>query len=492
MKGNRSEGSAVYTIENFSFSYPGISGFNRKVSINGKIKISRGEKVLIKGPSGCGKSTLLLAMAGIIPEEIYGKLEGKILFKGKNILDYKPEVLHKHIGIVFQNPYTQRITPSIEDELVFYMENLGFSRSEIKKKFNYIVEKFSLHHLLNKDPKNLSGGEIQKIMLASVLVINPDVLLLDEPSSYLDVKAEIQLYKYLKNFSKDRSIVLIDHRLNHNISLVNRIIELDENGNITFDGNVENYTKKIKTFTRETRLIPAVPGVDILNNLRPKNNKFKVYVKNLSFSYSKNNFDDRLLLKNINLTLEPGKVTTIFGLNGSGKTTLLKIIARIIKVKNSVYINSKEYTNVKDFYKNIGIVLQNPESHFLFQSISKEIGNGKDINNPENWLKGFSLPHDKDQNPFTLSEGEKRRLNLSSMIFLKRTILLMDEPTFGQDELNRRKLAYIILKMKENGFGFLIVSHDKSFIKKVSDKVYLLKNGVLVELKRIAKSGVIL
>ncbi len=473
------ENNILYKIENFKFTYPGQEGKESGIIIKDTIKIKKGEKILIKGPSGCGKSTLLLAMGGIIPEEIGGKYEGIIEYKNKNILEYKPEELHREIGIVFQNPYSQRLTPSIEDELVFYMENLNFDREEIKNTLNDIVKRFNLKYLFEQNTNNLSGGELQRIILASVLAVNPQVLLLDEPSSFLDIKGEIQLYRYLKELPGSSSIIIIDHKLNHNVTIIDRIIELSENGNISFDGNVKDYLK-IHSNRKETLRLNLYP---ILRETKNFNYPIKVEVKNLKYSYQK----DKVLIKKVNLSLKTGSVISIFGPNGSGKTTLLKIILRIIKVKDAVFINSKEYLKDKKYYKKIGGVFQNPESHFLFQTLEKEISNGKQINNIQDWLKFFSLPDKKNKNPFTLSEGQKRRINMANMLYMNKKIILLDEPTFGQDVKNIKNLAAIILSMKKLGYGFLVVSHDRWFIKLISDRVYILKNGVLKELRYIKK-----
>ena len=472
----------VFTIKDFTFSYP-LS--KKTISIVGKIEIYEGERVLIKGPSGSGKSTLLLALSGIIPNEIIGKVNGDILFKGKQVTQIPPEKLHKSIGIVFQNPYSQRVTSSIEDELVFYLENLGYSSKEIDNRLKKLNKSLKLSSFINKLPYRLSGGELQKIILASVLIAEPEVLLFDEPTSYLDIKSEISFYRYLKENLEHQTVIIVDHKLNHNMNFIERIIELDSKGKIIFDGSKKDYKKKMAEKwinDQEKGWITKNSSILIKGT---KKERLKLEIKNLNFAYER----EKPLLKNIDLSIESGSVTSIFGLNGSGKTTLIKLASRLMKSNNSkITINGKENIKKHLFYNFVGVIFQNPETHFLFQTVEREITNGKIIKGISTIARSFNITDNIQQNPFTLSEGQKRRLNLANIFFLNKSIVFLDEPTFGQDEIGILNLIRTINILKRNGIGFLIVSHDTSFIRAISDKIFYLKYGKLRELKKIKNS----
>ncbi len=490
----KNNSTAIFTIKDFSFSYP-LSQLNKKtIRINGQIDIKKGERVLIKGPSGSGKSTLLLALSGIIPYEITGKLGGKILFKGQNIDSIPSENLHRNIGIVFQNPYSQKVTSSVEDELVFYLENLGYSPGEINRRLNKLYKSFNFSAYMHRSTNNLSGGELQKIILSSVLIAEPEVILFDEPTSYLDIKSEISFYKYLKDNLKDQTIIIVDHKLNHNISFIKRIIELDSKGNIIFDGHIKEYKKLFISgkLSREKKSWNIEKFVTLSKSTHEKT--LKLELSNLYFSYGGNR-GDKPILNNINLTIETGRVVSIFGLNGSGKTTLIKVTSRLIKLKKRkssgkirMFEDSGRTIKKREFFDNLGVVFQNPETHFLYLTVGKEITNGRYIEDVDKIAKAFNITDSPRQNPFTLSEGQKRRLNLANTFFLSKRIVLMDEPTFGQDENGILNLIKTINILKRTGMGFLIVSHDTKFIKSISDKVYYLKNGKLKELKTIKKA----
>ena len=475
----------IFTIENFAFAYPLTQ---RNIKIKGKIDIYKGERVLIKGPSGSGKSTLLLALSGIIPSEIAGKLNGEITFKGKKIKSYPLEELHKNIGIVFQNPYSQRVTSTVEDELVFYLENLEYNPEEIEIRLKKLHKTLKLSSFMYKSSKKLSGGELQKIILASILIAEPEVLLFDEPTSYLDVKSEISFYRYLKENLNSQTVIIVDHKLNHNMNFIKRVIELDSEGNILFDGSKEKYKKlRIKNKVHREKIKWISNDFTLLQNEKTKK-RLRLKIENVNFSYERGN----PILKNINISIESGNVTSIFGLNGSGKTTLIKLAARLIKPNCTGSItlidsNGKKISKKRHFYDSIGIVFQNPDTHFLFQTVGKEITNGKNINRTDKLAKAFNITDNVLQNPFTLSEGQKRRLNLANIFYLKKDIILLDEPTFGQDENSILNLIETINTLKENGIGFMIVSHDKEFIKSVSDNVYYLRNKRLKKLKTIKK-----
>jgi len=485
----------IFTIKDFSFSYP-LSQLNKKaIRINGQIDIKKGERVLIKGPSGSGKSTLLLALSGIIPYEITGKIGGEILFKGQNIDSFPPENLHRSIGIVFQNPYSQKVTSSVEDELVFYLENLGYSPEEIDRRLNKLYKSIDVSAYMHRPTNKLSGGELQKIILASILIAEPEVILFDEPTSYLDIKSEVSFYKYLKDNLNDQTIITVDHKLNHNISFIKRIIELDSKGNIIFDGHVKEYKKLLISgkLPREKKSW-NIEKFDTLSKSSHEKT-LKLELSNLHFSYGGNR-GDKPILNNINLTIETGRVVSIFGLNGSGKTTLIKIASRLMKLKKKrnssgkirMFENSGRIIRKRKFFDNLGVVFQNPETHFLYFTVGKEITNGRYIENVDKITSAFNITDSPRQNPFTLSEGQKRRLNLANTFFLGKRIVLMDEPTFGQDENGILNLIKTINILKRTGMGFLIVSHDTKFIKTISDKVYYLKNGKLKELKTIKKA----
>lgn len=440
----------VFNIEDFSFRYPYS---DKIIHLYGDISIRKGETVLVSGPSGSGKSTLLFALKGLIPETIYGKLTGNVYYKGKPtaILSLKEQM---QIGFLFQNPDAQMINRTVKQELALGMENLKISRKEMLKKINDYSKRFEITELLEREIRYLSGGEKQKIALVSILLMDPEVILFDEPTAFLDPDAARYYVETFNAIAPEKTIILIEHNRNYLEKQIDRVIKIDNNGKMEEKSlNETSWRKKFLQLNHISK------GPEVLK------------IKNLSYAYK----HQKNILKDINLNLKRGEIVSIIGKNGAGKSTLLKLIANQLKTNNSIFYIEKTGTIISDKnrVKHIALLLQNPENHFLFNSISQEI-------NDSNIVEQIGLRGYEKRNPFTLSEGEKRRLSLGIQWSLDREIYLLDEPTFGQDEQNINGLIEMLDRMRRDGKSFLITSHDLEFVKAVSDKIYHLKDGSLV------------
>ena len=442
----------IYFLENFSFRYP----YSEKaIQWSGNISINENEILLISGKSGAGKSTFLYALKGLLPDTIFGKLKGKILFKGKDVSQLSSFEKAK-IGFLFQNPAAQMINRTVIQEIAFGMENLQMKQQEIRKKIEDFAETFKIKHLLKRDVTTLSGGEKQKVALISILAMNPEVLLFDEPTAFLDPISASEFFAVFRNIVKNKTVVIVEHNLDYLKDSVSGFIKIGANGKIE---------KKDLKEIPWTQKFPRLPNIS-------KGEKL-IEIKNLSFSYDNNH-----ILKGLNFELRKKEIIGIIGANGAGKTTLLKLIAGVLKSKNgkiSYKHENIEHISFKKYYRNLALLFQNPENHFLFSEVEREIAGNKKI------LDLVGLNKMQKRNPFTLSEGEKRRLSLAILWNLKREIFLFDEPTFGQDYENKNKLIELIGKMREKGNSFIIVSHDYPFLNSVCDKIFLLKNGYLRE-----------
>ncbi len=444
----------LYSIRDFSFTYPFSSN---KIKITGHIEINQGDVVLVNGISGSGKSTLLYALKGLLPDVIFGDMAGEILYNGVPINTLS--VLEKlKIGFVQQNPDSQIINREVFQELSFGLENLALSPEKIKEKIYTITKRFKLDYLLHRDTNTLSGGEKQRLVLLSIIMTNPDVILLDEPTAFLDSSAAQQFMQLLYEVRQNKTIIIIEHNIHYVKDIINRYFKIDTDG-VVKEFPISELDKQSETdkFVENHERVKF--DIQAIHEYMPL-----LQIKNLSYSYTKTH----QVLDNVNITVYSKHILGVIGKSGVGKSTLFKIIARLIKTKNKIWLNNTDifrFSN-KEFYSQVGLLFQNPENHFLYSSVAQELKNDAQL------LSEFNLHGSTEQNPFTLSEGQKRRLSFAILKqSFNRKLYLLDEPTFGQDFRNKSALVDLIRQMRDIGASFIIVSHDYNFVNAVCDNI---------------------
>ncbi|MBY0414698.1 MAG: ATP-binding cassette domain-containing protein [Bdellovibrionales bacterium] len=453
----------MYNLHPFSYSY-GKSGKTKKIFLEKEIVLSKNEVVAIVGPSGGGKSTLLKVLKGIIPEYSSGILEGEISFLEKPLTGLHFQENLQKILYLFQNPFSQLIYPSPEEEFLFSMENFNFTKEEMDKERLKFEESFNLKNIWGKKTADLSNGECQKLVLASLLAINPQVLLLDEPTAFLDPEARREFYSYLETIKRDRLVVLVDHHVKEIKNVVTKVLEVSIEGKITQRDSIDVITEK------------EITSLDLatLKFIHPSQS---LKLSGVNFSFDKKN----PLLKDLNVEFYGGEIIAIKGRNGVGKSTLFKLISGILKPKSGKISMGKE-----KIFSKTGFIFQNPETHFFFDTIEEELKQSfKHINSlalQNDLLKRFFYKIDLNKSPFLLSEGEKRRLSILMTVFLGKSLILYDEPTFGQDQDSIHEIESLMKELKSNGLIQIYISHDDDFIKKTADRVFTLESGVLYEI----------
>jgi len=460
----------VYKIENFKFQYPNSK---LSISIEGTLDINSGDIILLQGDSGSGKSTLLLALSGLIPNLINGKLSGNILFHNQNIMEHADT---NQIGYLGQNPHNQLVCETVYQELAFGLENQGLAPPLIRQKIELYSIKFKVAHLLHREARTLSGGEKQKINLLAILIMEPEVLLFDEPTAFLDPQSAMEIIAILEEHSKEKTVIIIEHNIHYLKNLVNRVIIINRQGQITeYDPLDIEFSPKldVQACKLTQGQIPAYHTSVCagMTGIAPPS----LQIDNLSFSYNK----QLLLLNNIKLNVYPGQIIGIIGKNGSGKSSLLKLISKIIPCQNSIHYKQQDICKIKTAYywREITLLWQNPENHFLYHSVSHELNNDLAL------ISQFALDESATQNPYCLSEGQKRRLSLAISMKPEIELFLMDEPTFGQDLENKQKLAKLISDLALAKKSFIIVSHDIPFLDAITNNIYQLDNGELMHEK---------
>ena len=520
-------------ISNLTYTY---QGEDKPAISNINLEIDEGEFIVLMGPSGCGKSTLALCINGIIPNVLGGEFEGRIELEGLNTQEHEVYELSTKVGIVFQNPDSQLCNLIVKDELSFGPENLLVEKSEILKSIGEYLNFVALSHKENSNIYELSGGEKQRIAIASVLTMYPKMVILDEPTSNLDPIGARGIIKVIKELNKKKNltVLLIDHEVSSILYLADRLIILDE-GIIMYDGNpryiLEKYGDNI--FKNIGVRIPKITQLAVRLNkkgfkispfpltvkeavksiLKEKTievkEKEKLYtesrvgsveekaefviekiidVKGLNFKYP----NGTRAVKNVTFSINKGDMVALMGKNGSGKTTLGSLLIGLNKPDSGKGVIANldiNKSSINELSKKIGYVFQYPEHQFITSSCYDEIAFSLKSENfeesekkhrVEKVLELLELTEFTERNPFNLSMGQKRRLSIATMLVKDLEVLILDEPFTGQDGKNISKLMGIIQKINNNNLTILIITHDLHIASKYLNKVMLMDNGELV------------
>ncbi|MBP8640852.1 MAG: energy-coupling factor ABC transporter ATP-binding protein [Oscillospiraceae bacterium] len=443
---------------------------------------------LILGPSGCGKSTLLCLLDGLIPDAVEGKFEGEVLYYGKA----SPSG-NKRTGMVFQDPESQFCTFTVEDEIAFGLENRAVPREAISARIDEALAAVGIPELRDRQLNQLSGGQKQKVAIASILAVRPEVLLMDEPTANLDAKGRKSILNLLKKLAKqDRlTLILVEHNTDELFTEVEHIVVLDEKGAVRLQGETEKVLSELRENQKFEALAASVMDnglVPLFKKSEPSSNRPVLSLKDVGFSYP----DGGKVLDGIDMEINRGDFAAIVGFNGAGKSTLLNVIFKVLHAKyGEIRINGKNQKTLKkrELYQECGLVFQNPELQFVTGSVWDELMFSlKKAKLPQadkdsrvsDILARFSLLEYRDRSPFLLSQGQKRRLSVATMLLTGQNVLFLDEPTFGQDFENRKELMQLLCELNSEGLTIVMVTHDMSLVRGYANRVFVLDNGKII------------
>ncbi len=491
----------MLTIENFSFRYAGSNAFALK---NINLNIFEGEFVLVVGNSGSGKTTLLRSINGLIPHFYGGEYTGKIQVCNVNPLKTPPRELSKSVGTVFQDPENQILMSTVEREIAFPLENMGFERMEIWKRVEEILEILGLQEIREKKISILSGGEKQKVAIGAALAPYPRYLLLDEPTSQLDPNSAEELLSLLERLNDDLGlgIILVEHRMERTMHRADRLIVMDK-GKIIGDGEPRlvlseidmdslgvgypQITRVAKKFQLQYLPLTVKEGRKMLNQLLPKitlKNEITqkareplCQLSNVTFRYN-----SKYVLKGVNLEIHQGEILGLMGRNGAGKTTLAKIIAGVLKPRRgSVKIGGQEIHTLNERERStlVGMVFQNPNMHFFQDTIYQDILFNlpeERRNNVDGVMKQLGIYHLRNRNYQDLSGGERMLSAVALMAVRKPKLLILDEPTRGLS-YGFKRILISFLKDYASHNSVLLITHDMETMAHASHRVALLTKG---------------
>ncbi|WP_338602306.1 ATP-binding cassette domain-containing protein [Sulfolobus tengchongensis] len=471
-----------------------------------KLDIEEGESVLVTGKSGSGKSTLTSVINGVIPHLINAEIKGEVKVFG---LDVKVTPIHeisKYVGTLLQDPDTQAFNYTVIDEVAFGVENYMISRDEMVKRIEEAMKVTGITHLKDREINTLSGGELQRTILASVLAMRPKALILDEPTSNIDPQGTREILELIKTFrSEGISLIIVEHKIERVLPFVDRIIIVD-NGKIAMDLRKDEIVDKADLLYSLGLEVP-----DYMLFLKKSGSK-KIDYEYLRKTYTykppsrvegkREILSARVKIKtktgryivDTKISVKEGTITALMGKNGSGKTTLLKAIIGLIDRKRLIVEEEKIIIDGIDLSKSklvirgeyIAYLPQFFDVMFVKRTVEDEIKfsmkNRKnfDPNKLEDILKSFSLEAYRKEDPLILSMGQRRRVAMASVLAGGAKLILMDEPTSGQDWHHRQILGKELLDLRDKGYTILVVTHDSRFVDRFADRLMIMSEGKIV------------
>ena len=487
----------IINIDHVSFCYKGASkGLLNDVSL----KIRKGETVLLCGASGSGKTTIIRLVNGLIPHYYSGDLQGDVTVAGRDIRNTELYDLAGVVGTVFQNPRSQFFSIDTDGEIVFGPENIGLPPEEIKKRFADVKDEMQLQELLGRSIFGLSGGEKQRIACASVSALLPEVMLLDEPSSNLDIKAMNDLSNAVARWKgQGKTVIISEHRLWYVAPLVDRVIYM-ENGRIAHEWTGEEFRSLGKQKIKELKLRPVEFDPDETADTADVavSQEDAVVIRDMYFSYNEkphvirrrkfSDYDEKDLDLNIpELRLPKGKVIAVVGHNGTGKSTFFRGVCGLLKrCTGTITADGKVYKG-KERLRLCYMVMQDVNHQLFTDSVENEVllsMEEEDKGRCEEILDSLGILEFKDKHPMALSGGQKQRVAVASAIASGAKLLLFDEPTSGLDYSHMEKVGSLLRKLADSGHTILVSTHDPELIAESCDYILKIEDGKVESLTR--------
>ena len=505
-------------FDHLSYTYPGAS---RSVLADLTLHIDEGEFVLLSGPSGVGKSTLLRCLNGLVPHFTGGTLSGSVSVAGHDPVTEGPQVLSRVVGFVFQDPEAQFVVDRVEDEIAFALENAAVPPAEMRVRVEEVLNLLDLAPLRNRPLDALSGGEKQRVAIATALAFRPRILVLDEPTSQLDPQSAEDVLQALVRLNGDigLTVVLAEHRLERILPHVDRLVYLaDPAGEerrevlsgpprhilrhmglcpplVTLGKALEwdplpLTVKEGRAFAKEEVSGSGPEAVKRVSGSSPKPETLipetALQVDGLAFSYNGSK-----ALRDVTLAVKPGEMVALMGRNGSGKTTLLKCIVGLLRPgqgKVTLAGQSLIGRETVDICRHVGYLPQEPDDLLFADTVAGELAitlrNHGLVESPpvspEGLLARLGLSDLVASYPRDLSVGERQRVALGAVTVTRPRLLLLDEPTRGMDYAAKRELVRLLREWQAEGTALLLVTHDVELAAQAADRVVLLSRGEVI------------
>lgn len=511
-------GMSVITVENLRYRYP----HTEQLALDGlNFSVEQGEFIGIIGENGAGKSTLSQAIMGLVPQFYKGAYGGKVMVDGIEAGKTPVAQLCGHVGLVFQNPFNQLsgAKETVYEEVAFGMQNLAVPSEEMKKRVEEALKLLDIWQYRDRNPFDLSGGQMQRVAIASVLVMRPDVMILDEPTSQLDPEGSDEVFRAVETLTRSGiTILMIEQKIEKLAAYCDRILLLHKGKQIAYDTpgkvfsmpDLNKYGIQAPAFTRICRAkgvtladgtypVTVEEAADVLKEKQwgrkgqereDAASKAIVYgaeqfrIENLDFSY----LAEVPILKALNLKLDQ-RPTAIIGQNGAGKTTLVKLLKGLLKpVSGTIYFHGDDISKktVAMLAGNVGYVFQNPDDQIFKYNVMDEVMFGplnigmdpeRAKKEAERALKLTGLSGKEKENPYDLELYERKMTAIASVLAMDTDVLILDEPTIAQDWRGRQIIGNIIRSLSERGKLVIAILHDMDFVAENFERVIIMAHG---------------
>lgn len=514
-------------LENVSYTYPNSEN---KVLKEISCEIEEGKFTVVLGRTGAGKTTMMLLLNGIIPQLLEGKLEGKIHVANLDLSKYRVQTITRNVGLVLQDPESQIFGRTVEEDVSFGPRNYLVPRDEIFKRIDESLARVRLSGYNKRMTSQLSGGEKQRLAIAGVIAMHPSVLVLDEPTSELDPLGRDEIYKTIQDLSNEKNltILVVEHSSQEICERADNIVVVND-GRIAWTGKPKDlfrdievvnkngikpipvsiigwtlykkgYIKKeeiplesnqafdiIKGLLKGRKIIDNSANREIYNETGT-NKKQIVEVKDLTYTYE----SGKKALDDISITIHEGDFVALIGQNGAGKTTLAKHFNSIFKpASGKVFVCGKDTADYEpeNLAQYIGYVFQNPDHQIFSSTVYKELEFGLKNTGlpPEETVKRISevmeitgISHLKDEHPFSLGKGERQKIAVASILALNPQILVVDEPTTGQDWDGINAMMNLIDTLHKKGTTIIMITHDMDVVARYAKRTIVLNEGKVI------------
>ena len=512
----------IVVVEGLTFTYEGAA---RPVLQGISFRVRRGEAVLILGPSGSGKSTLLLALNGIVPQRLPGEFSGRVVVDGLDTQEHEVPRLAEKVGLVFQDPEAQFCTLYVEDEVAFGLENLCTPRNEMRERVAWALAQVGLVDKAAARLDRLSGGEKQKVSLAAALAMDPPILALDTPTANLDPASAREFWRLLARLKAElgKTLIIVEQQVDDLISLVDRVVLLDAEGRVVDVGTPREIGQRhpVRRLTGMGIWVPqvwealaatrvtAADGLPltveeaaslVVRSLdartppagarpTPAKKAPLLTVRGLTYTYPTGT---RPAVDDVHLTIGRGEFCAVVGTNAAGKTTLAKCLTKILPPPpGTVFLDGKDVHDLPlaEVTRRVGYVFQNPEHQFVADTVFDELAFGlrvRGVPEPEvqerveAMLTQMRL-HDRARaHPFSLSQGEKRRLSVATALIVEPEVLILDEPTLGQDRETALTLMEEMRRLHATSRTVVFITHDMRLVAEYAQTMVLMHRGRVI------------